>query len=259
MNSKSTPTFLFACCFLTLCPGVYSHIKENGLDKEVVSNSTQIKKDSEPSSPVSKLFFPSFTYDTDRIAGGFYAVNEQFPFMAVVHRLLPNGATSQCGGTVISKRWVLTAGHCIGSGFPRKFFVVFGIVNKSGIGYDSNNGPGVSMITSLAVVHPKHDYNKNDVGLLYMPQDIPYSQKIQPIRLACYHETRDAFDGMTGYVVGWGKDGQVSRGTKALKYALLPIIANDYCSKFWQIDEGNICTANGLGQNACQVLRIPRN
>lgn len=63
------------------------------------------------------------------------------------------------------------------STIPTKIFVVFGIIDKSGIGYDSLQGLGVSMITTQAVVHPQYSESRNDIALLYMPQDIPFSSE----------------------------------------------------------------------------------
>lgn len=116
-------------------------------------------------------------FDSTRIVGGQFAVPNQFPFMAVVHRLLGNGMTSQCGGTIISSRWVLTAGHCVASG-PKQFLVVFGICNKTGIEYNSYNGPGVAMLTNKAILHPNYQTTLNDIALLYMPRNIPFRGKI---------------------------------------------------------------------------------
>ncbi|XP_033328966.2 venom protease-like [Megalopta genalis] len=86
---------------------------------------------------------------------------------------------------------------------------------------------------------------------LRMPREIPFNQKIQPIQLAGSDEARESFVDMAGYAVGWGKNRQTSSDTKALKYALLPIIGNDERGRTWQIEERNICTV-GLEQNACQ-------
>jgi len=39
-----------------------------------------------------------------------------------------------------------------------------------------------------------------------------------------------------------------------LQYAALPIIKNTVCRQFWyQVTEKEVCTAPGLGRNACQV------
>ncbi|XP_025153402.1 chymotrypsin-like protease CTRL-1 [Harpegnathos saltator] len=170
--------------------------------------------------------------------------------MAVVHRLIDGRRVAQCAGTIISERWVLTAGHCVAKR-PRRFFVVFGIVDKSGIGYDVNRGPGVAMMTTWAVVHPKYFFSKNDIGLLHMPRDIEFSDKIQPIRLAGPKENRISAD-TTAYVVGWGRDGFSRTGVKKLKYTLMPLISKRKCTEYWRVDHRNICTMPGLGKNACQ-------
>lgn len=69
----------------------------------------------------------------DKIYGGAYAALGQFPFMAVVHRLGGDGSYFVCGGTILSRRWVLTAAHCVNDK-PQKFLVVFGAVDKSEFG-----------------------------------------------------------------------------------------------------------------------------
>lgn len=124
----------------------------------------------------AEIYIPSYSKGkhTERVAGGNYANEGQFPFMAVVHRLIDGRRISQCGGTIISKRWVLTAGHCVAR-HPRRFFVIFGIVDKTGIGYSVNGGSGHAMMTTRAVVHPNYFYSKNDIGLLRMPRDISFS------------------------------------------------------------------------------------
>ncbi|XP_018396408.1 PREDICTED: chymotrypsin-like protease CTRL-1 [Cyphomyrmex costatus] len=199
---------------------------------------------------INKQLSVSNTKQMERIAGGSYANEGQFPFMAVVHRLIDGKRVSQCGGTIISRRWVLTAGHCVVK-YPQRFFVIFGIIDKTGIGYDVNRGPGISMMTTQAHVHPNYFFSKNDIGLLHMPQDIPFSEKIQPIRLAGLKDGKVMANTMA-YVVGWGRDGFGSKGIKKLKYALMPLISKRECVSYWKVDYRNICTKPGLGQNACQ-------
>ncbi|KAK9298644.1 hypothetical protein QLX08_008116 [Tetragonisca angustula] len=199
---------------------------------------------------------PMSSYEIDdldaiRIAGGQYALPNQFPFMAVVHQLLGNGIISKCGGTIISSRWVLTAGHCVASG-PYQFLVVFGTRDQSGIGYNFYNGPGIAMFTTQAVLHPDYQVTVNDIALLYMPQDIPFGFSIQPIALAGYNYVGESFANKMGIIIGWGKDGPYGTGTNKLKYAILPIISNYDCSMYWAITEKHICTSAAYHQDACQ-------
>lgn len=114
--------------------------------------------------------------DAERIVGGSYAQPGQFPFMAVVHQLRGEGIVAQCGGTILSQRWVLTAGHCVADQ-PHTFFVIFGDIDQSGIGYDFYQGPGIAMMTNEGALHPDYQPTINDVGLLYMPQDIPFGSE----------------------------------------------------------------------------------
>ncbi|XP_076659103.1 chymotrypsin-2 [Halictus rubicundus] len=190
--------------------------------------------------------------DMDRIVGGRYARKNQFPFMAVVHRLMGRGYIAQCGGTIISSRWVLTAGHCVAEE-PRKFFVLFGVNDKSGMGYNFYQGPGITMMTETGALHPDYKPTINDVGLLYMPQDIPFGRSIQPIQVAGYSSMYKDLDGRFAIVLGWGKDRNTGIGTTSLKYATLPIISNAQCGMSWAVTPGkHVCTAPGYGQDACQ-------
>ncbi|XP_012348246.1 chymotrypsin-like protease CTRL-1 [Apis florea] len=189
--------------------------------------------------------------DEDRIFGGEYAMQNQFPFMAVVHQLRGNGRISQCGGTIISSRWVLTAGHCVASG-PYQFLVVFGTRDKTGIAYNFYQGPGVAMLTTQAVLHPGYRTTVNDIALLHMPQNIPFGNSIRPIQLAGNRYADETFADKTGMVIGWGKDGPIGTGTKRLKYTDVPIISNYECSMFWPVTESHVCTSAAYDQDACQ-------
>jgi len=54
-------------------------------------------------------------------------------------------------------------------GHPQRFVVMFGITDKS------NVGQGVSMMPSKVIIHQHYSQSINDIALLYMPRDIPFS------------------------------------------------------------------------------------
>ena len=104
-----------------------------------------------------------------RIIGGKYAVEGEFPWMALIAERYTNGSRSPyyCGGSLITKSWVLTASHCLfdynGVALSR-VTVLLGHYSR----YDTANA--IMRDANKMILHEKYDNEalmpENDIGLI---------------------------------------------------------------------------------------------
>merc|ERR1712004_455271 len=151
---------------------------------------------------------------SDRIVGG-KEVNPKFklPYQVLVSPCNSNGGCMMCGGTILNKRYVVTAAHCLYDGSNQltvkggaKFRVMVGEHDHC----KHNEAGGKSYVLASAVhKHPKFDPNvspDNDIAILKLSKDLTFSDKIKPACLPT-SATKD-YSGKASTISGWG-------GTKA--------------------------------------------
>lgn len=54
----------------------------------------------------------SYSFPDSQIVGGSLAGPGQFPYQAGLYLTDSEQRTSKCGGSIIHRRWILTAAHC---------------------------------------------------------------------------------------------------------------------------------------------------
>lgn len=112
-------------------------------------------------------------------------------------------------------------------------------------------------ITNPDDLIPHEHYDKamirNDIGLIRLPNDIIYTNDIQPVKLVSRANADEEFVGTTCVASGWGKlhdsDPLVADD---LHWVHLTTIANDVCKQTFgdYLTEDNICVATG-GKSIC--------
>ena len=67
------------------------------------------------------------------IVGGTDALQNEYPWMVSLHKIYSSNSNSvhQCGGSIIDRRWVLTAAHCIDDSIPSEWIAVLGEHHQS--------------------------------------------------------------------------------------------------------------------------------
>ena len=180
----------------------------------------------------------------------------QYPWMAaIIFSSTPTGDVFPgqfCGGTLIDRRWVVTAAHCVDDLVAADVDVVLGV-------HDLTNGvenPGLRQRIKVErlVVHPDYDARRfdNDIALLHL---------VAPVRgLAAADLISDSVlqsPGTTARAIGWGDTAGSANAIsypERLQQVDMPLVSKDACDDAYagNITDNMVCA--GLpqgGKGAC--------
>ncbi|XP_055344058.1 transmembrane protease serine 9-like [Paramacrobiotus metropolitanus] len=155
-----------------------------------------------------------------RIIGGVEAQEESWPWIVALIQFRPEympPVYQFCAASLISDRWIVTAGHCVDN-HPDDFLTthikaVVGITDIKQV----LTQPELLLPISRVFHHPDYDNPKdntnNDVALLELAEPVKFTSRIQPICLPTHPSTDLASaanidkerDGKkVAFVAGWG-------------------------------------------------------
>lgn len=130
------------------------------------------------------------------IFGGKKAAPGQFPFLVSV-RYMKNGKFEHnCGGAILSSRYVLTAAHCYKSEIRFNKY-------RISVGAAKREDQGQLYPIKRFIVHPRYDAatKLNDIALIEMESPLELGVKVSAIEI-----NRNAIDGkVMCSVAGWGR------------------------------------------------------
>lgn len=128
-----------------------------------------------------------------RIIGGTKAAVGQFPYQVLFRNT--SATYRYCGGSIVSNRWIITAGHCAYQTRAEDNIVIVGNVNR--------NNDGTIMNVLKLVLNPKYvpERNLHDIAMVQTVETIQFSPTVQPIGFG----TGENIGGNVAAVVsGWG-------------------------------------------------------
>lgn len=177
-------------------------------------------------------------YET-RIIGGETAQKNAWPwFASIMFQRKPGGRKSpECGGTLISDKFVLTAAHCVLEQSRLSKPVRMSMLTVRLAEHDLKSADGeVDFGVAKIYAHPKFNSKtfKNDIALLELDRKVTFGDTIEPACLphdvpALSNMSANALVGQQAWVIGFGQTSYNGRTSDNLKQADLRIYDHDRC------------------------------
>nr|AAB37260.1 early trypsin precursor [Culex quinquefasciatus]AAK50138.1 early trypsin [Culex quinquefasciatus] len=180
-----------------------------------------------------------------RIVGGFEVDIKDVPYQVSLRSF----GSHICGGSIISKRWILTAAHCASSADRPKETIRVG---------SSEKGSGGQILKLKRIVqHPQYDGSiiDYDFSLLELAEELELDDSHTTIALP--EQDEPVTDGAICRVSGWGNTQSSAQSNKFLRATDVPSVNQDKCSEaysdFGGVTPRMICAGyQEGGKDACQ-------
>lgn len=178
----------------------------------------------------------------DRIVGGVEVNIEDFPYQA---QLLRNGHFF-CGGSIISREYILTAAHCTNGSVAGDFAIIAG---------SSHRGLGRTTKVSKIFQHPSYNRQADfDISVLSLATPLTFGVGVNAIALPQVH---DPVANSSCFVTGWGRTSQTGQMSMHLRGVAVRVVSRIICRENYRVINNvtlrMVCAAY-RGRDACQGL-----
>ncbi|XP_059824475.1 suppressor of tumorigenicity 14 protein [Hypanus sabinus] len=188
-----------------------------------------------------------------KIVGGEDAKNGKWPWQVSLQMGLYGHI---CGASIISNRWLVSAGHCFQDSDSIRYSTPSAWTAYLGLQLMNRmNARIVTRSINRIVTHPKYDEftSDYDIALLELKTPVFFSDSIQPV---CLPATTHIFASTAScYVTGWGVLGEDGELATVLQEASVKIIPPGICNKLYENSVTSRMLCAGYlhgGIDACQ-------
>ncbi|XP_034563344.1 serine protease 33 [Notolabrus celidotus] len=168
----------------------------------------------------------------NRIVGGKDATEGAWPWQVDVSLQTPTNRHI-CGGSLITRNWVLSAAHC----FPNpsdvgSYAIYAGRYQLNGYNFYESSHSVRRVVIPYGYVEP---HSGKDLALVELSTPVTWSDQIQPV---CLPSSGTLFPGgMPCYATGWGnvRDEVPLGGIGTLQEVQVPIISQSSCQEMYRM------------------------
>ena len=171
------------------------------------------------------------------MSNGTEAKPHQYPWMVLIcgHYDDSGDCLATCGGSLITPKHILTAGHCVAGRDPYYILVFIGAhsIVKSLHEEDYMFVSSINMYPDYNISR-SDDYKRSpDIAVLELEQPVVFGRRINTICLPFEHETGYLHENEAAVVAGWGVVDWETSSTSHNKLieATVNIRPNDWCKK----------------------------
>lgn len=192
----------------------------------------------------------------DRIVGGTVAAANEFQWQALLYITTSEG-TFMCGGSLVTRRYVLTAAHCMtddnGDAYDASAVRVYlGMHDRRA----QTSRSQLRMVETLTV-HPRYDENTYDfdIAVLKLQTFATITPYVRTIPLARASNSALYAAGNDVTVSGWGTTAFRGNPSQLLRKTTVDIVSRNTCNRANSYDgsiTGRMVCAARAGKDSCQ-------
>ncbi|XP_050075192.1 brachyurin-like [Anopheles maculipalpis] len=205
--------------------------------------------------PAEMQYLRSVEEPPRRITNGQLAATAQFPYQAVVYSDAGDGYYSLCGGSILTKNYILTAAHCVTDDLDQTApggIVILGATDRTVV---QSTQQRMTFSKAGIRVHPQYNSVsiRNDIATVRLDTPAVFNAYVNVIDLPALSDARQ-FGGVEGTASGFGRTTDTSAPSSVLMFVRNPVMTNAQCNLYWStssVEAQNVCLDPTGGRSAC--------